>query len=299
MTGSASTRASSAADADSSLRPSAFNWSHKVCDVTTRIVPLKDALLPRERDVIEILVDGDLDGEGERIATARRRALGPWCRLDAAAALADVLLLFDLHDAVADLDDVDHLACLELLLHRCQRAAAARTRLVGCVEPEDLFDDRELWLRRRPELLALLLARRGDLLELLDLGDKVLLLTRHVFEEHELLLKVFAYVLLPQDLQELLNLDLLREGNASQLLDVLLAPQVHERTGKFCFGVVDPLRAFFYRPRAVGSITAGDRARRPTSSQPSMKRASSLDVRCTTVPSFFHGDAKRPRSSRF
>ena len=120
----------------------------------------------------------------------------------------------------------------------------------------------------RPELLALLLARRGDLLELLDLGDKVLLLTRHVFEEHELLLKVFAYVLLPQDLQELLDLDLLREGNASQLLDVLLAPQVHERAGEFCFGVVDPLRAFFYRPRAVGSITAGDRARRPTSSQP-------------------------------
>jgi hypothetical protein len=50
-------------------------------------------------------------------------------------------------------------------------------------------------------------------------------------------------------------LDLLREGNASQLLDVLLAPQVHVRHSKFCLGVVDPLRDFFIvRARSARSL---------------------------------------------
>ena len=111
--------------------------------MTTRPWRSQDALLPRERDVIELLVDGNLDGEGQRVAAAGHGALGTGRGLDAAAAAADVLLLLHLHDAVADLDDVDHLARLELPLHRREPAAAARTGRVGIVELEGLLDDRQ------------------------------------------------------------------------------------------------------------------------------------------------------------
>jgi hypothetical protein len=37
-------------------------------------VAAKDSFLPRERDVIEVLVDRDLDREAERVTTAVRGA---------------------------------------------------------------------------------------------------------------------------------------------------------------------------------------------------------------------------------
>ena len=52
-------------------------------------VTSKDPLLPRERNVVEVLVDGDLDRERERVATSANGALGPGSSLDAAAALAE------------------------------------------------------------------------------------------------------------------------------------------------------------------------------------------------------------------
>ncbi len=68
------------------------------CDVES--VPPQDALLPRERDVIEVLVDVNLDREVERVTSAGDGALGARRGLDASAALARVLLLLDLDDAV-------------------------------------------------------------------------------------------------------------------------------------------------------------------------------------------------------
>ena len=68
----------------------------------------QDALLAGERDVIEVLVDGDLDREVERVTATGHGSLGSGRGLDASTAFADVLLLLDLDHAVADLDDVDH-----------------------------------------------------------------------------------------------------------------------------------------------------------------------------------------------
>jgi hypothetical protein len=118
------------------------------------VVPTQDALLAGERDVVEVLVDRDLDGEVERVASAGHRALGAGRRLDAAAAFAGVLLLLHLHDAVANFDDVDHLRRLELPLHRGELAAATRARRVGRVELEDLLDHGQLRLRGIAEVLA-------------------------------------------------------------------------------------------------------------------------------------------------
>src|SRR5690606_11855255 len=59
-------------------------------------VASEDPLLPREGDVIEILVDGDLDGKVERVTPARNGALGTERGLDAASTLAGVLLLLHL-----------------------------------------------------------------------------------------------------------------------------------------------------------------------------------------------------------
>ena len=69
-------------------------------------MPFHDSRLPLERDVIEVLVEHDLDRERERVAAAKRGALRSRRGLDAAATLAHVLLLLDLDDPVADLDDV-------------------------------------------------------------------------------------------------------------------------------------------------------------------------------------------------
>src|SRR5262249_46638692 len=100
-------------------------------------VPAKDPFLPCERDVIEILVERNLDHESKRVASAACRALRTRRCLDAATAATDVFLLFDLHDAIADLDEVDQLRLFELPGHRVKRATAARTGAVRSIELEN------------------------------------------------------------------------------------------------------------------------------------------------------------------
>src|SRR5262245_28593009 len=99
-------------------------------------VSIHDPRLPLEMNVLEVLVEYDLDRERERIAAARRCTLGTGCCLNTAPALPDVLLLLDLYDAVANLDDVDHLGCLDLALHLEEATAAARAHAIGDVEFE-------------------------------------------------------------------------------------------------------------------------------------------------------------------
>src|SRR5690606_32778214 len=205
-------------------------------------VASQDALLPRERDVVEVLVGGDLDAEAERVAAARRRAVWPRCGLDAAAAAADVLLLLHLDDAVAHVDHVDHLRGLELPLHRKKLAAAARARAIGVVELEDLLDDRQLRLRRRTRALArLALGASARLLDpahpiLEDLG-----LARELLDEREGRLQIAGAAAQRPDLaaparqrrRQLLVCRLQRERNAPELLDVLLALDVGRRHSLF------------------------------------------------------------------
>ena len=221
---------------------------------------LQDPLLPRQRDVVEVLVDRDLDGEVERVASARRCALGSRRRLDAAAALAHVLLLLDLHDAVAHLHHVDHLALFELAVHRSEAAAAARTNLVRLVELEGLLNDEELQLRGIPKALARLvfaLLRRGFFrgLRLFEVLLDLLRLLRQRRDQCELLLQLLLVAferaelrgLRRQHAEQLLDLHLLRERDAAKLLDVFLAPQVRhrERHINVCAAVVDPFDDLF------------------------------------------------------
>ena len=215
--------------------------------------------MARERDVIEILVNRDLDREVERVATTRRRALGARRRLDAATALACVLLLFDLHDAIADFDHVDHLGRLELALHRREIAAAGRARHVRCVELEDLLHQRELRLRSVAEVLTLLalgLVGRRRRCVASTLGRWRLRALRELFDEGERLLKLLLIALdrrqfIALHAQQHLDLRLLRERHPAQLLDVALASQVHVRHDKFHHAVVDPLRDFIFNYRVV------------------------------------------------
>src|SRR5262245_24270403 len=113
---------------------------------------LENATLPLERNVIEPLVDDDLDRERERVAAAGKCAVRTERRLDAATAATHVLLLLDLDQLVAHLDHVDQLRLLELVRHRPQLAAAARTRAVWIIEREHALDHRQCWLRRRSSL---------------------------------------------------------------------------------------------------------------------------------------------------
>jgi hypothetical protein len=87
-----------------------------------------------------------------------------------------------------------------------------------------------------------------------------------------------------QNAKELFDLNLLRERDAAEMLDVRLTSQVHSASGS-CRSV-ERKRFRLQRP-------PGDGVRRPTSSQPSMKSASSLAVTCAT-PS----RARAPRSAR-
>jgi len=182
--------------------------------------------------VVEVLVDGDLDREVERVATARCGPLRSGSGLDAATATAAVLLLLHRDDAVADLDDVDHLRRVELPLHRRQLAAAARTRLVGGIELEDLLDHRQLRLLGVAELLARLLRLLLPAAERLELCGDRLRLPRELLDQRELLLQLLVVALERPELRglcrehakELLDLHLLRERDAAELLDVRLAP---------------------------------------------------------------------------
>jgi hypothetical protein len=120
-----------------------------------------------------------------------------------------------------------------LILHRREAAAAARAGLIGSVELEDLFDDGKLRLLCISEFLALLLWLRRQFFELLgDLGR----LLRQRLDERQLLLKLVLVSfelrqlvrLRLKDLQQLLDLNLLRERDATKLLDIFLASQVRE-----------------------------------------------------------------------
>lgn len=193
--------------------------------------------------MVEVLVDGDLHREVERVAASGSCALGTERRLDAAAALARILLLLHLDHAVAHFDDVDHLARVELVLHRAKRPAARRAHLIGCIELEDFFDERQRGLRSRPERLAwlrrLLRLRRRTWRrrERVELRDFFLRAARHLFDQNELLLKLLVVALqlrqlarlAPEHTKQLLDLNLLRQRDAAQLLDVFFASEIHGR----------------------------------------------------------------------
>jgi hypothetical protein len=95
--------------------------------------------LALERQVVEILVDRDLDGERWRVAPAADVGLGGEAerargRVDAAVARAAVLLPLMLHEDEAPFDDIDLFGVLGLALHLRQGPAALRTRAVGLGE---------------------------------------------------------------------------------------------------------------------------------------------------------------------
>ena len=90
--------------------------------------------LPLEREVVDVLVEGDLGGEAQRIAPAVDGALRPGRGVDGGAALADVLLPLDLGDHVLDVHDIDQLRRLELPVHRLEPAAAIGAGAVRIVE---------------------------------------------------------------------------------------------------------------------------------------------------------------------
>jgi hypothetical protein len=200
-------------------------------------MPRQDALLTRERNVIEVLVDRDLDREQERVAATRRCTLGARRGLDAAAAAAHVLLPLDLHDAIAHVDDIDHLGRLELPFHRQQAAAARGADPIGVVQLVHDRHVRQRGLRRRAKLRARLgrlaldrtaLARLRVLVGRRTLRDDLL-------QQRERLLQlaglppqlVELLALRSQDAQQLLDLHLLRLRDAAKLLEVALALQVH------------------------------------------------------------------------
>jgi hypothetical protein len=193
------------------------------------VVAREDAHLPFERDVVEVLVDDGLDRERQRVATARQRARGARRGLDAAAAGADVLRLAHVDDAVADLDDVDHLRGLGLVAHRLQRAATARALPVGVVERARERDVRQVRLRRRPALAAWLRRRlRARVLRGL-LGG--LGLAGQLLDQRQRLLQLFLVAGVERQLVALalqladrvLQLRVQRHRHPPQLLDVRLA----------------------------------------------------------------------------
>src|SRR5258708_19312223 len=98
----------------------------------------QDAPLPRERNMIKVLVDGDLDGEVERVAAARSGALGAGGGLDAAAALARVLCLLHLANAVPALADVDHPPRFDLTLPRPDSPPPSPARHTPALQPQTL-----------------------------------------------------------------------------------------------------------------------------------------------------------------
>src|SRR5262249_33857611 len=117
--------------------------------------------------------------------------------------------------------------------------------------------------------------------ELLDQGQRLLQLLLAALQRPELV------ALGAQHAQQLRDLDLLGQRHTAQLLDVALAPEIHVRTVRSRAGLSMPAvrKSELQRPIGDGSTTLGDRERRPTSSQPSMNRASSLEVMRTTAPS--------------
>src|SRR6185437_733378 len=124
-----------------------------------------------ERQVHEVLVDGEGDGEGHRVAAALDQAPRGRRRLDAAPAAAAVLLTLVALDDVAPLDDLDLVALLELPLPLFEVAAARGAGLVRVVEIVDDLIDLELGLLAR----AVTLLRRLGRFALFAVVDRALL----------------------------------------------------------------------------------------------------------------------------
>lgn len=80
-------------------------------------------------------------GRRRETLTERDRALGSRRCFHAAAAAADVLLLLDLHQAVTDLDEVDHLGRFELPGHWLEPITARWTSAIGLVELDQFLVD--------------------------------------------------------------------------------------------------------------------------------------------------------------
>ncbi|MFO0737737.1 MAG: hypothetical protein U0270_17725 [Labilithrix sp.] len=167
---------------------------------------------------------------------------------------------------------------VELPLHRRQFAAAARTRLVGVIELEDLLDDRQLRLLSVAELLARLLRLLLAAAERLDLRGHLLRLPRELLDQRELLLQLLVVALQRAEpaacaestRSSCLDLHLLGECDAAELLDVCLAPQIHELHSMHERARVDPLERPFRISRAKrrrhddgGRACGGRRARSP------------------------------------
>ena len=96
-------------------------------------LPPHHARLTLQREVVQVLADGDLDRELRRVALAapvgpRRQPLRPRRRLHAAVARAPVLLPHVVEDHKPPLDDGDLLTLLGLAGHLVQEAAAGLAR---------------------------------------------------------------------------------------------------------------------------------------------------------------------------
>ena len=200
-----------------------------------------DPRLPCEREVIEVLVDDDLDREVERVPSADDGPLRAGRGLDAAPALARVLLTHHLLDVVLDVDHVDHLRLLELVDHLVQLAAATvadEVLLLG--QLADQRSTRQGGLRRRrgaallggpaSGVVTLRLVRVATAVPLLRRRERLLLLGQLVDQRQRLLQLVLAPLerfelraLARQRRDELPDLRVLRECDPPQLLDVLLS----------------------------------------------------------------------------
>ena len=124
---------------------------------------LRDARLTGQRDVLCVLVDGDLDAHIEAVASALHRARRARHATHAAALLAAIGLLADALDGVAHLDDVDQLGCADQAIDGVERVTAVRANLLIFGQVERDLLDRQLWLLSA----GFVLARLGRLLRLL------------------------------------------------------------------------------------------------------------------------------------
>ena len=139
----------------------------------------------------------------------------------------------DVHELVADLDHVNHLRRFELILHRLELTPARRAHAVGRVQLVEAIYLWQLGLLGCSELRARLLRVVGlvgwGIFGSSRLGTLYLL--RQLLHEGERLLELFRVALqcfelpalLREYFQQLLDLHLLSERYAAQLIDVLLA----------------------------------------------------------------------------
>ena len=244
--------------------------------------------LALQRQVRDVLVEGHLDREAQRVPAAVHGALGAGRRLDGRAALADVLLPLHLDDLVLELDDVDHLRALGLALERLEAVAALRACAVRVVELARQRDalERELLRRAVPGAarsrgffsrvpvavagrLAAASASATCFWRVLEQLQRQLQLALAALE----LLQLRALAREHRD--QVLELGLLQQRHLAQPLDVSLMLDV-EHIAKESQPICDG--------KFIRATARGDSAFLPTSVQPSMNSASSLDVSRTVLP---------------